>query len=725
MPKRHYDNMSEHKRMRKKIRPRIKLAIAPPINSLADLVEIGKSITFYKGIDMVMLWRITPYLEELNNLIGMQSFKDSIFHQILYYMQGMHTRGNEEYLHTIMIGPPGTGKCLAKNTPVLMYNGTINMVQDIKQGDKLMGDNSTPRTVISTCQGRECMYRIEQLYGDNYVVNESHILSLKLSKSPRIRFIPKSRRYSVIWHDKQGERSKVFTYYGEEAQKKAKIDADQFLSTLPLKGTVIDISVKEYMSRSKSWKTAYKGYKVGVEYSDSEIDIDPYIIGYWLGDGTSEKPQITTVDEEIVKYFTKYFSQLHVTPNKTGITYDISSKINGGNTKDGRNRFVVALRKYNLLNNKHIPHEYLINSRQKRLELLAGLLDADGYLDRIGNVFDFVQKNKELSYQIQTLVRSLGLKTTIREVKKSCKYRGEIREGTYYRMCISGNIDIIPTKILRKQPQKRMSNKDPLVYNIKVVKLEEDDYYGFQLDGNHRFLLGDFTVTHNTTAAKILGKIYQSMGILAKDGPFKIAHRDDFIAGYLGQTALKTQKLLKSCIGGVLFIDEVYALAPRKNDKDSFADEALDILCSFMSEHKNDTCIIAAGYEDDIKNRLFAKNTGLKRRFPWVHKIEPYTDLELAEIFLKMIAEINWETTINKEEIAKLIKDNKELFKFAGGDIETFITKCKMSHATRVFNLDKEHKFILTKKDFIGGLEIVKKNNKGEEEDKPPPWMYI
>lgn len=241
----------------------------------------------------------------------------------------------------------------------------------------------------------------------------------------------------------------------------------------------------------------------------------------------------------------------------------------------------------------------------------------------------------------------------------------------------------------------------------------------------HTVLIGP-PGTGKTTVAHIIGKIYQGLGILSPSGPFKIAHRDDFIAGYLGQTALKTQKLLKSCLGGVLFIDEVYALGPGQEDKDSFSKEAIDTLCSFLSEHTNDFCCIAAGYEKDIKKCFFAVNSGLESRFQWKHKIEEYTINELSEIFIKKVKEINWEMGIDIKIVSEVIKNDKDMFKHAGRDIVNFITKCKMSHARRIISLDKEHKFILSRKDLENGLEMMKNTKTEEEKPPPPPWgMYM
>jgi replication-associated recombination protein RarA len=225
-----------------------------------------------------------------------------------------------------------------------------------------------------------------------------------------------------------------------------------------------------------------------------------------------------------------------------------------------------------------------------------------------------------------------------------------------------------------------------------------------------------------TTIAKIIGKIYQAMNILSSGGTFKVAYREDFVAGYLGQTAAKTKKLLTACVGGVLFIDEVYALAPRQNDRDSFAKEAIDTINAFLSEHKNDFCCIVAGYRDEVYNCFFAMNKGLERRFPWVHDIQEYTDRELYQIFIKMVKETGWDTAVDEKYMITFFHSNKSMFKNAGGDIETFLTKAKMVHSRRVFSLGKEHKFILTKDDINNAFKFLEKNK--PKIDEPPPGLY-
>ncbi len=228
-----------------------------------------------------------------------------------------------------------------------------------------------------------------------------------------------------------------------------------------------------------------------------------------------------------------------------------------------------------------------------------------------------------------------------------------------------------------------------------------------------------------TTIAKIIGKIYQSMGILSENGPFTMAHRNDFIAGYLGQTSIKTNKLLQSCIGGVLFIDEVYSLGTKRDDKDSFSKEAIDTLTSFLSEHKNDFCCIIAGYEQDINECFFSSNKGLERRFPWIHKIEGYTTEHLVNIFIQMVTEVSWKLDIHREKIINIFSMHKDMFPNIGGDMEILFTKCKMCHSKRIISLPQCNRFILTEQDVLNGIILMKQHKPKKDSDSPPLGMYM
>ena len=91
---------------------------------------------------------------------------------------------------------------------------------------------------------------------------------------------------------------------------------------------------------------------------------------------------------------------------------------------------------------------------------------------------------------------------------------------------------------------------------------------------------------------------------------------------------------------------------------------------------------------------------------------------------LKMIIEMNWKVDVNKEELIHIIKKEKQLFKFAGGDLEILLSKSKMVHAKRVFSLDKKYTSILTKTDFEEGIKLMKEHKLKEEKDSTPQYMY-
>jgi ATP-dependent 26S proteasome regulatory subunit len=221
--------------------------------------------------------------------------------------------------------------------------------------------------------------------------------------------------------------------------------------------------------------------------------------------------------------------------------------------------------------------------------------------------------------------------------------------------------------------------------------------------------------TGKTEIAKIIGSIFSKLGVLSK-GTFKKVTRADLIAGYLGQTALKTRDIIKECLGGVLFIDEAYALG-NEEKKDSFSKECIDTLCEALSNHKDDLMVIIAGYETDLNNCFFNYNQGLKSRFTWRFKTDDYSGEDLYNIFIKKVNDCGWFLSENSEIDVKWFKQNKHIFKFYGRDIETLFAKTKIAHSRRVFCLENSLKKYLIIKDLDKGLEIYLKNEELNEKD--------
>jgi len=230
-------------------------------------------------------------------------------------------------------------------------------------------------------------------------------------------------------------------------------------------------------------------------------------------------------------------------------------------------------------------------------------------------------------------------------------------------------------------------------------------------DFMHTVIYGD-PGTGKTEIAKLLGSIFSNMGILKK-GTFKKVTRADLVAGYLGQTAIKTNDVIKSCLGGVLFIDEAYSLG-NSEKLDSFSKECIDTLCEALSANKDNLMVIIAGYEKELQDCFFNCNKGLESRFMWRFETEKYSSAELHKIFIKMVKDIGW--TVTTDEITpKWFELNKDKFACFGRDMESLLSKTKIAHSRRVFCLPAEEKRVLTLKDLNNGLAQYiehKKHNK-------------
>ena len=363
----------------------------------------------------------------------------------------------------ILAARPAMGKCLGKGTKVLMFDGSLRKVEDVREGELLMGDDSTPRRVLSIARGQERMYWVRQNKGIDYRVNESHILSLKRSRT-------------------EGPHTN---------------------------GDVLNIPVREYLTKADKFKSNYKGYKVAVEFPAQAVPLNPYFVGLWLGDGHSYSSRITNTDSEVVDHLQDYADELGLNmvtyqqANRTA-NYAITSGQRGGaqwGNRPGVFNAQEQLRGLNVIENKHIPRSYLINSTENRLKLLAGLIDSDGHYQREFNCYEITHKNKELAEQLKFLCDTLGFKCSLTE--KQAVITSRNYTSTVYRLRIFGNLDSIPVRI---EPVQRSGKKARLLKaranwrmtGITVEYDKVDDYYGFTIDGNSLFLLEDMTVTHNT-----------------------------------------------------------------------------------------------------------------------------------------------------------------------------------------------------------------------------------
>ena len=350
--------------------------------------------------------------------------------------------------------------CHRKGQELLSYDGRLIKVEDIRVGDKLMGPDSKPRYVKKLIRGRGQMYSVNPIKGESWIVNEDHILTL--------------------------------TTYGANAK-------------------VNDISVKEYIQTKWNYKWKRKLFRAPVDCwpARKNLPLDPYFLGVLIGDGAlTHGVQVHKPDREIhdtLKLQASLFDLIARPLRRKGIKgivgYALSLKADNGwdRGSSGResNPITVILRAMGLCvksETKFVPFEYKVSSVEQRLEILAGLMDTDG--SNYGSGYDFISKSKQLADDVAFLARSVGLAAFVKECEKGCQ---NDFTGTYHRVGISGDCRVIPCRIARKKiHSERKQVKNVLRTAFELEKLGFEDFYGFELDVDGRYLLGDFTVTHNS-----------------------------------------------------------------------------------------------------------------------------------------------------------------------------------------------------------------------------------
>jgi len=329
-----------------------------------------------------------------------------------------------------------------------------------------------------------------------------------------------------------------------------------------------------------------------------------------------------------------------------------------------KNLKIFKSRFYQMKNKYHKTQENAIYYRNRYIHLL----------NNRPKVNEVIKVNKKINEEINNYEPNIEIRKNINTLKDIINLKNQDTKDDKKLIMLKKIIPIIE-KLYNMVGMKEV--KETIFHHI---------LYAIENGKNHTDMLHTVITgppgVGKTELGKIIGEIYKSLGILTKN-VFKVVKRSDLIGGYLGQTAIKTQKVIDSCEGGILFIDEAYSLG-NSELRDSYSKECIDTINQNLTEKKAKFICIIAGYEDQLNKCFFNYNPGLKRRFNFKYSIEEYNLDQLFEIF-KFKCKINNFKLDNIKKIKNLFQNNKKFFQYFGGDVEVLFFYCKIFYATLIF----------------------------------------
>lgn len=404
-------------------------------------------------------------------------------------VKAIHAEWQQGHKKTLLVLPTG---CHAIGQSVMLSNGLSKKVEDVCNFDLLMGSDGTPRRILKIHKGNKFLYKIIPTKGTSFIVTEDHMLTL--------------------WR----------TNLKSNPKYKSQLPCNKF----------VDITVSEYITKSKYYKHVHKLIRTKVDVFDNKYQntiplIDPYLVGVLLGDGELKyrRINITTQDKAIAKVIyeaaDKYGLKIKTYPAGKATTYQFTTGKSGKRNLLKKHLQIIGLYGYGS-GDKYVPYEYKTGSKKVRLQVLAGLLDTDGH--KTYNCYDYISKSKQLADDVAFIARSLGLAAYTHPCIKTCKSFS----GTYYRVSISGDCSIIPCRVPHKICTQRKQNKNVLVTGFTIKPMGIGDYIGFTVDGDNRYLLDDFTITHNCGKTITFAKVAENC---VKQGKkvLILAHRDELL----------------------------------------------------------------------------------------------------------------------------------------------------------------------------------------------------
>jgi signal recognition particle GTPase len=377
----------------------------------------------------------------------------------------------------VFVGVNGVGKCLARDTPVLMFDGSVKAVQDVRVGDRVMGDDSNERRVLSLTHGREQMARITTAAGDAFSCNFSHVLSLRCAATVSGVEQRSDGSWCAHWHTaaRVSEHDSVVCGVAKhEAPPLPSLRAaSAFLARMSAQadvcapGSIVDISVRDFLSLPAATREHFCAFHATLDFAHGRVSAPPAAVGFVLASGDAVAAA-------------RQFG---------GSAAELAALCGSG---------------------AGVPQVYKVNDRESRRALLRGLV-AGGRRSARGVELPSEQLARDATF----VARSIGV--------------AAVRCGTAVR--IESSLVAAAGGGQRTTP-------------MQVTPLGVGEYFGFALDGNHRFVLGEsLLVTHNSTSlAKVSSWLQQNkLSIM-------IAACDTFRSGAVEQLRVHSR-----CIGVELF----------------------------------------------------------------------------------------------------------------------------------------------------------------------------